>query len=51
MAEHIRAGKLKVRETHIHGLDECVNALVGLFEGKNTGKMLVKIGDDGAAKL
>jgi NADPH-dependent curcumin reductase CurA len=23
-------------------------ALVGIFEGKNTGKMLVKIGTDGA---
>ncbi|GAA5995878.1 NADP-dependent oxidoreductase [Rhodotorula paludigena] len=47
IARHIRAGKLKLRETHLHGLDQCVNGLVGLFEGANTGKMLVKIGDDG----
>ncbi|BGP42544.1 hypothetical protein JCM10450v2_006647 [Rhodotorula kratochvilovae] len=48
MARHIRAGKLKIRETHLHGLDECVNGLTGLFEGKNTGKMLVRIGEEGA---
>ncbi|GAA6058256.1 hypothetical protein JCM3770_006083 [Rhodotorula araucariae] len=48
MARYIRAGKLQIRETHLHGLDQCPNGLVGLFEGKNTGKMLVKISEDGA---
>jgi len=51
MAKHIRSGALKVRETRTDGLDQCVNALVGLFAGANTGKSLVKIGDEGAPKL
>lgn len=48
MARYVRSGQLKLRETRIEGLDKCVEALVGIFEGKNTGKMLVKIGTDGA---
>ncbi|BGP34474.1 hypothetical protein JCM10296v2_006295 [Rhodotorula toruloides] len=48
MARYIRDGRLKLRETHASGLEECVDALVGLFAGKNQGKMLVKIADDGA---
>lgn len=48
MARYIRDGRLKLRETHANGLEECVDALVGLFAGKNQGKMLVKIADDGA---
>ncbi|GAA5934086.1 hypothetical protein JCM3775_002870 [Rhodotorula graminis] len=51
MAKHIRSGALKVRETRTEGIDQCVNALVGLFSGANTGKSLVKIGDEGAPKL
>ncbi|GAA5852768.1 hypothetical protein JCM9279_003964 [Rhodotorula babjevae] len=51
MAKYIRSGELKVRETRTEGLDQCVNALVGLFSGANTGKSLVKIGDEGAPKL
>ncbi|GAA5896543.1 hypothetical protein JCM8208_004229 [Rhodotorula glutinis] len=51
MAKHIRSGALKVRETRTEGIDQCVNALVGLFAGANTGKSLVKIGDEGAPKL
>ncbi|GAA5866335.1 hypothetical protein JCM1840_004089 [Sporobolomyces johnsonii] len=47
MARWIRSGKLILRETRTRGLTECVNALIGVFEGKNTGKMLVKISDDG----
>lgn len=48
MARYVRSGELKLRETRAHGLDQCVEALVGIFQGKNTGKMLVKIGSDGA---
>ncbi|GEM12435.1 zinc-binding alcohol dehydrogenase [Rhodotorula toruloides] len=48
MARYIRDGRLKLRETHGKGLEDCVEALVGLFAGKNQGKMLVKIAEDGA---
>jgi NADPH:quinone reductase len=37
------AGKLKFTETIIDGFDELPGALIGLFEGVNTGKMIVKL--------
>jgi NADPH-dependent curcumin reductase CurA len=39
----IRHGKLKWQETVLDGIAEAPNAFIGLFEGKNTGKMLVKL--------
>jgi len=39
----IRHGKLKWQETVLDGIAEAPNAVIGLFEGKNTGKMLVKL--------
>jgi NADPH-dependent curcumin reductase CurA len=38
------AGKLKSQETVVVGIEQAVAAFIGLFEGKNTGKMLVKLG-------
>jgi NADPH-dependent curcumin reductase CurA len=38
------AGKLKSQETIVVGIEQAVAAFIGLFEGKNTGKMLVKLG-------
>jgi NADPH-dependent curcumin reductase CurA len=37
------AGKLKSQETVVVGIEQAVAAFIGLFEGKNTGKMLVKL--------
>jgi NADPH-dependent curcumin reductase CurA len=37
------AGKLKSQETVVVGIEQAVEAFIGLFEGKNTGKMLVKL--------
>ncbi|GAA6007250.1 hypothetical protein JCM10207_001559 [Rhodosporidiobolus poonsookiae] len=48
LSSYLRAGKLRIRETRAVGLDRCVDALVGLFEGKNTGKMVVRIGGEGS---
>jgi NADPH-dependent curcumin reductase CurA len=40
---HYQAGKLKSLETVVIGLDQAVDAFIGLFEGKNVGKMVVKL--------
>jgi NADPH-dependent curcumin reductase CurA len=37
------AGKLKNKETIVVGIDQAVKAFIGLFEGKNIGKMVVKL--------
>ena len=40
---YFRAGKLKNKETVVSGIDQAVSAFLGLFEGKNVGKMVVKL--------
>lgn len=40
---YIREDKLKHKETVISGIDRAVEAFLGLFEGKNIGKMVVKL--------
>lgn len=37
------AGKLRNKETVLEGIDLAVDAFLGLFSGKNTGKMIVKL--------
>jgi NADPH-dependent curcumin reductase CurA len=37
------AGKLKNKETVVVGIDRAVEAFIGLFAGKNIGKMVVKL--------
>jgi NADPH-dependent curcumin reductase CurA len=40
---YFRAGKLKNKETVVEGIEQAVGAFLGLFEGKNVGKMVVKL--------
>lgn len=47
LGDWVTDGRLKIREHRLIGLDKCVEGLLGLFEGANTGKMVVKVGTDG----
>jgi len=40
---YFRAGKLKNKETVMEGIDNAVDAFLGLFQGKNLGKMVIKL--------
>jgi NADPH-dependent curcumin reductase CurA len=40
---HYQAGKLKSLETVVVGLDQAAEAFIGLFDGKNVGKMVVSL--------
>jgi hypothetical protein len=40
---YFRAGKLKNKETVVEGIGQAADAFLGLFEGKNVGKMVVKL--------
>ena len=40
---YFRAGKVKHKETVVSGIDHAVDAFIGLFEGGNVGKMVVKL--------
>ncbi len=40
---YLRAGKLKNEETVVHGLDHAIEAFLGLFAGRNQGKMIVQL--------
>jgi NADPH-dependent curcumin reductase CurA len=42
----VEEGRLKYKEDIVEGLESAPGALIGLFEGKNFGKLLVKVGQD-----
>ena len=42
----IKEGKLKSRETVVHGIENAPDALARMFKGDNTGKMLVKVAEE-----
>ena len=45
MAGWLREGKIKYQETVMDGITAAPRALIGLMEGANTGKMLVKLAE------
>ena len=40
---YVRAGDVKPRETVVAGIEQAVDAFLGLFEGRNTGKTIVSL--------
>lgn len=45
MTEWLRQGKIRYRETIMEGIQAAPRALIGLFQGANTGKMLVQLAE------
>ena len=43
VGSYFQAGQLRNHETVVDGIDQAVGAFIGLFEGKNVGKMVVKL--------
>lgn len=43
LTKWVKEGKLKFTETIVHGFDQLPEALLGLFKGENTGKMVVEV--------
>ncbi len=42
----VKSGELKYRETIVDGIERMPDAFIGLLEGENIGKMLVRVGPD-----
>lgn len=49
LAQWAGEGKVKHRDTVVEGLEKAPEAVNMLFEGENVGKLMVKVGDGGAA--
>ncbi len=48
MRQWIAEGKMKYQETIMQGVENAPNAMIGLLQGENSGKMLVQIGPETA---
>jgi NADPH-dependent curcumin reductase CurA len=46
MSSWIKQGKIKYREDIVEGLENAVSAFQGLLQGKNFGKLLIRVSDD-----
>jgi NADPH-dependent curcumin reductase CurA len=49
LAAWVRAGQLRFREDIVEGLERAPEALIGLLQGRNFGKMLVRVGPEPGA--
>ena len=48
VSDWLKEGKLKYREDRVQGLEHAPKAFLGLFHGKNFGKLIVQVGPDPA---
>ena len=46
MAEWLMAGQIKYKEHRVEGLENSVDAFIGLLKGENFGKLVVRVGPD-----
>jgi NADPH-dependent curcumin reductase CurA len=46
MAQWLREGKIKYREDVVEGLQNAPQAFIGLLQGKNFGKLLVRVASE-----
>ena len=46
MSAWVKEGKIKYREDIVDGLENAPQAFIGLLEGKNFGKLVVKVAKD-----
>ena len=46
MSQWIQAGKFKYKEDVVVGLENAPQAFIGLLQGQNFGKLIVRVGDD-----
>ena len=46
MMQWLKEGKINYREDLVEGFDNTVDAFIGLLEGKNFGKLVIKVGED-----
>jgi NADPH-dependent curcumin reductase len=47
MGEWVSSGRIKYREDVVEGLENAPSAFLGLLQGKNFGKMLVRLATGG----
>ena len=50
LGKWLSEGKLKYEETIVEGFENIPQAFLGLFEGTNLGKQLVKVADSNTTK-
>ena len=43
LAQWVREGRLKYREEFVEGIENAPRAFLGMLQGQNTGKQLVKV--------
>jgi hypothetical protein len=46
VSQWFQEGKLKYKEDIVEGLQNTPHAFIGLLQGKNFGKLIVKVSDD-----
>ena len=49
MGQWVSEGKVKYKEQMVEGLENAPSAFMGLLEGKNFGKLVVRVGPDDLA--
>ena len=45
MSGWLKSGQIKTQETVLNGFERAPEGLIGLFEGRNTGKMLIQVSE------